>query len=876
VVIYINNIRIVCTNHHSIIRDFKSVFCQEQKIYIYLNMDSFKHREVIMKFNFSKFETLGNTESVISPIEIFSILPSKSPNYNYLRDVQKEVLLQWFKNRNNKDTIIKMNTGSGKTIVGLLILKSCISENKGPAVYVLPDDYICKQVENEAKLLGISTTRDHEGLDYLMGNAILIINIYKLINGKSIFGMRDGFRKNIDIGSIVIDDVHSAINITEKQFRITLKRSGELFNKVVEILDGDMILYDMYVWRNIKEESRHHVILLPYWIWNKNKDKILEMLNENSDNEEILYSLPFLNECNDFVKCVITPNVIEISQNIIPIDLIKSFDRAKRRVFMSATLSDDTNFITHFGVDFKKTKIITPEYANDIGERFIIAPQYLNTKIQDEEIKQKVYEVSKNHNVIVIVPSRKRSEFWTDVASKIVDKENIEEVMNFIKSTDNKGLYVFINRYDGIDLPDKACELLVIDDLPDIFSCFDVIENNVVRNSERIQNLYIQKIEQGMGRGVRSNIDYCGIILMGQKLVSNLYADNSIKHFSEATLMQFKISDMLLEDYKDSSLDEIFESFNYVFNRDNEWVERSKKILLKVKYKKSASVNDTEKIFYDAYNLMRIQDYQSAIDILQEYVNSITDIYLKSWVLLQLAEYYEFIDPIESQNILKKAKKINSQIIKPKQGIKKERDLRKDIEQAKLIVNYCNMNSYDSNKYNLKIKEVISDLNFEQKSHRIFEEAIKKLGELMGFESDRPENETGKGPDNFWIMDTYKFAVIECKNETITDKISKDDCNQLNGSIEWFKSEITKNHCTLYPILIHNSNKFEYACSPNENIRIITPKELEFLKKQLNEYANNISETNTLSNTKKLSEFLVHYKLTPDLFFNNYSIKFEK
>ena len=70
-----------------------------------------------------------------------------------------------------------------------------------------------------------------------------------------------------------------------------------------------------------------------------------------------------------------------------------------------------------------------------------------------------------------------------------------------------------------------------------------------------------------MGRGVRSNIDYCGIILMGQKLVSNLYADNSIKHFSEATLMQFKISDMLLEDYKDSSLDEIFESFNYVFNR---------------------------------------------------------------------------------------------------------------------------------------------------------------------------------------------------------------------------------------------------------------------------------------------------------------------
>lgn len=828
-----------------------------------------------MKFNFSKFDTLGNIESVISPIEIFSILPNKSPIYNYLRDVQKEVLSQWFENRNNKDTIIKMNTGSGKTIVGLLILKSCISENKGPAVYVLPDDYICKQVENEAKSLGIETTREPDSLDYKMGKAILIINIYKLINGKSIFGMRDGFRRNVDIGSVLIDDVHSAINITEQQFRITLKRSGELYNSVINILDGDMIAHDLNIWENIKEERKYHEILLPYWIWKKNKEKILEILNENPNNEELKYPLPFFNECHDFVKCVITSDVIEISQNIIPIDLIKSFDRAKRRIFMSATLSDDTNFTTHFGVDFDHTKIITPEYANDIGERLIITPQYLNTKIQDEEIKQKVYEVSKSHNVIVIVPSGKRSQFWTDVASYIVDKENIEEIIEVIKRTDNKGLYVFVNRYDGIDLPGKACELLVIDGLPDTFSCYDIIENNVVRNSERIQNLYIQKIEQGMGRGVRSNSDYCGIVLMGQKLVSNLYADNSINYFSEATLKQFTISDMLTEDYKNNNLNEIFEAFNYVFNRVNEWVEVSKKVLLKVKYNNSPSVNYTEKAFYDAYNLMRIQDYHSAIDSLQKYINEINDSYLKSWVLLQLAEYYEFIDPIESQNILKKAKKLNSQIIKPKEGIKKDRDLHKYLGQATSIVNYCNVNSYNSNAYNLKIKEVMNDLKFEPRSSKSFEEAIRKLGELLGFESERPENEDGKGPDNFWTMDTFKFAVIECKNETITDKICKDDCNQLNGSIEWFRGEITSNHCTLYPIMIHNSNKFEYACSPNENIRIITPKELELLKKQLYEYANNISETNALSNTKQLSEFLINYKLTPDLFFNHYSIKFE-
>ncbi len=44
-----------------------------------------------------------------------------------------------------------MNTGSGKTVVGLMILKSCLNEEKGPAVYVVPDKFLVSQVCEEAK-----------------------------------------------------------------------------------------------------------------------------------------------------------------------------------------------------------------------------------------------------------------------------------------------------------------------------------------------------------------------------------------------------------------------------------------------------------------------------------------------------------------------------------------------------------------------------------------------------------------------------------------------------------------------------------------------------------------------------------------------------
>ena len=49
-------------------------------------------------------------------------LPAKNKNYGYPRDVQTEVWKQWFDKRSEKNIIIKMNTGVGKTVVGLTIL----------------------------------------------------------------------------------------------------------------------------------------------------------------------------------------------------------------------------------------------------------------------------------------------------------------------------------------------------------------------------------------------------------------------------------------------------------------------------------------------------------------------------------------------------------------------------------------------------------------------------------------------------------------------------------------------------------------------------------------------------------------------------------
>ncbi|ANQ40601.1 hypothetical protein BAR24_03430 [Gluconobacter oxydans] len=137
-------------------------------------------------------------EKVIHPREVFFTL-DRGPSFSFPRDIQTEVMNRWFDNRDQPDNVIKLNVGSGKTLVGLLLLQSSINEGKGPALYVAPDKQLSQQIINEAKALGIEVTDDPRDADYAAGEKICVVNVYKLFNGKSVFGV--GASK-INIGTV--------------------------------------------------------------------------------------------------------------------------------------------------------------------------------------------------------------------------------------------------------------------------------------------------------------------------------------------------------------------------------------------------------------------------------------------------------------------------------------------------------------------------------------------------------------------------------------------------------------------------------------------------------------------------------------------------
>lgn len=373
--------------------------------------------------NFEKLSAQINQVNTINPSEIFMALPEKNPKYAYLRNVQAEVLDQWFEKRTQKDNIIKMNTGSGKTTVALLILKSCLTENGGHAAYVVPDNYLVNQVIEEAKDLGIDVTTSEKDVSFLDGSSILVINIQKLFNGLSIFGMRSW--GNVTLDYVLIDDVHACVDDVKTQFSIRVDNENAIAKEIFNLYKDDLKAQNEKNFLDIcSGDPKSGYLSVPFWRLQETKSELLAILQKYKNDPGIKFNYPLIGDILQFCNCTFTHNSVEIEPYAIPISKIMAFANAQRRIFMSATLCDDSQLTSVFDID-ENIEIISPKLAADIGDRMILFPQAYTPQITDQDIKNKLAEYANDYNVVVIVPSKNRANFWNDVTSEIYSAINI-------------------------------------------------------------------------------------------------------------------------------------------------------------------------------------------------------------------------------------------------------------------------------------------------------------------------------------------------------------------------------------------------------------------------------------------------------------------
>lgn len=810
-----------------------------------------------MALDFGKLNASAAAKQV-DPRRIFTTL-KRDARFKRPLDEQADVLDAWYARRNASDNTIKMNTGGGKTVVGLLLLQSSLNEAVRPAVYVTPDNYLAEQVVAEAKALGIATTTEPRDPEFTAGRAILVVNVWKLINSRSVFGVGE---RRIPIGAIVVDDAHACLSTASDQFTMRSVSGKPVYDKLLKLFSDDLKAQSPSTLLDIEAQDPQAVMAVPYWAWRSKGEAALAILHA-ARGDELEWQWPLLKDVVPLCTCVFGGGRLEIAPRFLPIDVIPSFTGAKRRIYMTATLADDSILVTHFQADATEVaKPIRPRGGGDIGDRMILAPQEINPDYTTDEIKGLVTGISEHVNVVVIVPSRTRADYWDDVADQTLDRDSIEAGVAALRAG-HVGLTVLINKYDGIDLPGAACELLVIDGLPEVAGLAERLEMTMLDGTRSQLLRQVQRIEQGMGRGVRSSDDHCAVLLLGGRLTQRLHDPDAEMMFSPATRAQIELGKAVAGQVKGKPLEELKPVLDLCLDQDDDWVAAGRNAVVNAAPGADANVDTGTVLLREAFDLARVQRHEAAAEKVQAAVTATSDPMAKGYLKQQLASYVDLLDPARAQELQMSALSLNRRLLKPLAGVSYRKLSAPASGQAAAAVKFM-QRFLEGNDLVIWTNGVLDELRWGEEQSHGFEAAMRDLGLLLGFGSERPEEDVGRGPDNIWAMGGLEYMVIECKSgATSAQRISKKDANQLNGSIVWFKREYDDT-CSFTPVMVHPQTSFENAASPDPAIRIIEDGGLTRLREAVRAYVAAIAASGEFTASKEVGRRLAHHRLTPD------------
>jgi replicative superfamily II helicase len=767
--------------------------------------------------DFNKLRSKNITIKNIDPMEIFRRLP-KPQGINDLYSSQADVLKSWFNRKAEKDIVLKLHTGGGKTLVGLLIALSSMNELKKPTLYLTPTNQLVLQTLQKANELGINAVQYSKGEslhdDFLSAKAIMVSSYKALFNGKSKFGVGNT-KVPIDLGCIILDDAHTSFSIIRDSFSLEVKAENdrEKYENIAALFRPAFAEIDrLGTFDDIISGNESAVLEIPYWSW---KEKTEVMRQYLSDNSEI--SWPLIRDHLDFCHGLLSKKSITITPYLPVVHLFPSFSDCPRRIYMSATIADDSEIIKTFDADIKS--VLEPLTSNSlagVSERMILMPNLMPFEFSLKDIDDfSKWTTEMNSGVLILVSSSEKSKVYSDIGTIPENTDEVKSSVENLQSGKFFGPLVLANRYDGIDLPGNACRLLVLSGLPVGTSNYELFRASILNGGIAILRMIAQRIEQGIGRGARGSGDFCVVIIFGTDISSWISTEANFSYLTSPTKTQIEIGLRISEEIK--TIEELKDTINRSYTRDKDWVEYHVETL--AEYIQEYSV-DTQS-YHLARNERKIFNlwidgyHEKAITTLERYMlenGNCIDKKNKGWLLqlgARIALFWGNND--KSIELQKMAFAENRSLFRPKILPPYKPLIVTSRQSQKIVENIC--------RYKMRLgyinyfDEITLKLVPESSANQ-FEQSLCELGKIIGFESQR-HDDNGEGPDVLWILPNNIGFVIETKSRKAgKNSFTKTEHGQLLVAKEWFRKNYPGFKCVA--ISVHPTYSSTKAASAED------------------------------------------------------------
>lgn len=779
--------------------------------------------------DFSKLSHSRKKSNPVDPFEIFRRLP-KPAGINDLYSSQAEVLRSWTTCRDSRDTVIKLHTGGGKTLVGLLIGQSTLNEINQPVLYLTPTVQLVKQTAEKARDVGIPvvTYVAGEPLDerFLNSEAIMIASYKALFNGRSRFGLRS-YPSIQRVAAVILDDAHAAFSVVRDSFTLELKndkKSHDTYRDLAYLFRSDLNeLKKIGLFDDIMEGNDNSVLEIPYWAWREKKDVVREFLRARAEDFPLIW--PLLRDKLHLCHALLTRKSFSITPFLPTVNMFPTFFEARRRIYMSASSADDSELIRTFGASFQSVKnpLISKSLAG-ISERMILVPDLMAFEEDPlPSVKELMRHISATKcGSVILVPSESSAEAWKDSFRVARGSEEVEKAIDALQQQRDFGPFVFANRYDGIDLPGDSCRVLVFSGVPIGTSDYEMYRASCLYAGASLTRLIAQRIEQGIGRGARGAGDHCIVLLIGRDLSSWVCKRDNLKFLTSATKAQLYMGLEISREV--TSTDDLLETVRRSLQRDKDWLKYHAETLAELI--EEESIDETEfslaRAERQAFDLWADGQSMSAIEEIKSTLkeSDSLDSQTRGWIEQFAAMISDQAGHSnEAQRFQQKAFSHNRNLHRSR-GSTPYSPIASDNSQAAAIVKVIGEYAVRSGLI-IDLEDIGSKLN-PSSSPNMFEKALADLGKMIGFSSDRCD-ERGEGPDVIWLLPNKTGLVIEAKSrKDKKNPLTKKEHGQLLVAAEWFGKNYPDYSCIR--VSMHPNNEATKAANAEESFALTYEK----------------------------------------------------
>ena len=421
---------------------------------------------------------------------------------------------------------------------------------------------------------------------------------------------------------------------------------------------------------------------------------------------------------------------------------------------------------------------------------------------------------------LILVPSYARADEWADM---VQPPEEATEAIEAFKTAKGTGKLLLPARYDGMDLPGDMCRVVVIDDLPSGIGPLERYLWEYLKFSSTLRTAIASRIVQSFGRISRGMSDHGVAIITGQRLIEWLQVPKnlgSLPRFLQKQLeLGFQMSGQMCPA-------DVSTSIHGCLERQREWVDAYERYIREAAHENAlpepATIADLALAEAKYAEELWHRNYVKAASHLKRTLEDAGHFSVSTvcWHKLWLGYALECSGDADTAHALYQQAHAGQRNIPPFRG---QSDIAVDMRLPTQAVAAGRQFELTGDSRIVVPRSLDKDLLYLDGTGtpNQTEEALRSLGQYLGFPSTRPDHEYDTGPDVLWIFPDKTALCVDAKTDKLPSSVyRKDEFGQLSDHVQWVRENTDVE--TMIPGLVGPELPVSDSANPPEGVKLVT------------------------------------------------------